>query len=181
MGKLPLQCFPDQPDHPVMITAQGGVVSIDYANSYCRVITERDRMAGKITVQQEYRLPTEAEWEYACRAGTTGLRYGEIDQIAWWGGNSGGKTHSVKQKSPNPWGLYDMIGNAHEICADWFGDYQIGVFANPKGPVSGEVNVMRGGGWFGGPSYHRSANRERVLIGDCNAFCGFRPVLSTVR
>jgi formylglycine-generating enzyme required for sulfatase activity len=180
MGKIPLQCFPDQPNHPVMITAQD--ISIDYANSYCRILTDRDRMTGKITLLQEYRLPTEAEWEYACRAGTSGLRYGEIDKIAWWGGNSGGQTHPVKQKSPNLWGLYDMLGNVNEICADWFGDYQIGTGANPKGPISGEWNVMRGGSWFGGSFYHRSANRDRVYyIGDCNAICGFRPVLSSVR
>lgn len=180
MGKLPIQCFPDQPNHPVMITAQG--ISIDWANSYCRVLTERDRMKGKITLQQEYRLPTEAEWEYACRAGTTGVRYGEIGQISWWGGNSGGTTHPVKQKSPNPWGLYDMIGNVWEICADWYDNYEIGPVANPKGPVSGEKHVMRGGNWFGGSFYCRSANRDFIYyINDCNAICGFRPVLSAVR
>jgi formylglycine-generating enzyme required for sulfatase activity len=89
-------------------------VSWNDAVAYCQKLTERERAGGRITAQQAYRLPTEAEWEYAVRAGTTGARYGELDAIAWHGGNSGNQTHPVKQKAANAWGLHDMMGNVSE-------------------------------------------------------------------
>ncbi|MFI8392388.1 formylglycine-generating enzyme family protein [Streptomyces sp. NPDC085540] len=84
-----------------------------------------------------YRLPTEAEWEHACRAGTTGPRYGPLDDIAWHRGNSGERIHEVGGRSPNPWGLYDMLGNVWEWCWDFY---------DPE--VYGSYRVLRGGGWF---------------------------------
>ena len=93
-----------------------------------------------------YRLPTEAEWEYAARAGTTGDRYGNLDAIAWYRDNSGDRTHPVGQKAPNAWGLHDMLGNVTEWVEDWGDYYPGGVVTDPRGPVSGSVRVFRGGG-----------------------------------
>ncbi len=84
-----------------------------------------------------YRLPTEAEWEYACRAGTGGPRYGTLDDIAWYRGNSGERPHEPGGRLPNPWGLYDMLGNVWEWCWDLY---------DPE--VYGTYRVLRGGGWF---------------------------------
>ena len=94
-----------------------------------------------------YRLPTEAEWEYAARAGTTGDRYGNLDAIAWYRDNSGRRTHPVGQKAPNAWGLYDMLGNVYEWVADWYDDYPGGSVTDPQGPPSGSDRVTRGGSW----------------------------------
>jgi formylglycine-generating enzyme required for sulfatase activity len=84
-----------------------------------------------------YRLPTEAEWEHACRAGTAGPRYGRLDEIAWYRGNSGERIHDVGGKRPNPWGLHDMLGNVWEWCWDVY-----------DAEVYGAYRVLRGGGWF---------------------------------
>jgi len=83
-----------------------------------------------------YRLPTEAEWQYACKAGTTGYRYGELDKIAWYSENSGGRIHEVGKKEPNPWGLYDMLGNVWEWCWDLYDEN-----------VYGSYRIFRGGSW----------------------------------
>lgn len=83
-----------------------------------------------------FRLPTEAEWEYACKAGTTGIRYGELDLIAWYKDNSENKTHNVGQKKPNTWGLYDMLGNVWEWCSDLYDT-----------EVYGSYRIFRGGGF----------------------------------
>ena len=94
-----------------------------------------------------YRLPTEAEWEYAARGGTKGARYGKLDDIAWYDKNSGNKTHPVGKKTPNAFGLYDMLGNAWEWCHDWYGDYPNGPQADPTGPRAGQYRVRRGGSY----------------------------------
>ncbi len=155
-------------------------VSWDDAVRYCQKLTEQERAAGLITAQEAYRLPTEAEWEYAARAGTTGVRHGELDAIAWWSGNSGGQTRPVKQKAPNAWGLYDMIGNVWEWCSDWYGVYPIGSVTDPIGPGSGTDHVDRGGGWGSGAERVRSAYRDGDDPG-ARMTLGFRPVLSSVR
>jgi formylglycine-generating enzyme required for sulfatase activity len=126
-----------------------------------------------------YRLPTEAEWEYACRAGSNdrfcfGDDEGRLSEYAWYDSNSGKKTHGVAQKKPNPWGLYDMHGNVWEWCHDWFGDYPSGSVTDPSGPSGGSVRVLRGGSWIYGPGYVRCADRFR---GDPGVRCddlGFR-------
>lgn len=161
------------------------LVSWDDAVAYCQKLTDQERAAGRITPQQTYRLPTETEWEYAARAGTTGARYGELDAIAWWEGNSGNQTQPVKQKDPNAWGLYDMLGNAWEWCSDWYGAYPTASVTDPTGPSSGSGRVYRGGRWFNGggygPRYVRSASRNRLVPGNRLYDLGFRPALSSVR
>lgn len=110
---------------------------------------------------RKYRLPTEAQWEYACRAGTTGAYAGNLDEMAWYGGDySKGSTHPVGQKKANTWGLYDMHGNVYEWCADWYGNYSSGEQTDPTGPVVGSVRVRRGGGWYFYAVYCRSADRR---------------------
>lgn len=157
-------------------------VSWNDAVAYCQKLTERERAAGRITAQQAYRLPTEAEWEYAARAGTTGPRYGELDAIGWHNGNSGSEIHPVKQKAANAWGLYDMMGNVDEWCGDWYGDYPTGSVTDPSGPNSGSFRVHRGGSWFSDARFARSAFRYGWYDPGVRYYnLGFRPVLSSVR
>jgi len=113
------------------------------------------------------RLPTEAEWEYAGRAGTSTKYYwGDSvnDDYLWYNSNSGSSTHPVGQKKPNGFGLYDMSGNVWEWCADWSDAnyYQSSPKSNPKGPASGQYRVLRGGGWLVNVYYCRSARRSRL-------------------
>jgi formylglycine-generating enzyme required for sulfatase activity len=107
-----------------------------------------------------YRLPTEAQWEYACRAGTTtAYNTGETisNDTGWYDSNSGKKTHEVGQKPANAWGLHDMHGNVWEWCWDWYGAYPSGAQSDPAGPVSGSYRVCRGGSWSNYGRYLRSA------------------------
>ena len=97
-----------------------------------------------------YRLPSEAEWEYACRAGSTDVRYGELDEIAWYRENSGGAPHDIGTKEPNGWGLHDMIGNVWEWCWDVY---------DPT--VYGPYRVFRGGGWADVPRSCRASCRRK--------------------
>jgi len=132
-------------------------VSWEAAGEFCRKLSEKAR--------KTVRLPTEAEWEYACRAGTkTRFSFGDSDSVlgdyAWWGrNNSGGKTHPVGQKKPNPWGLYDMHGNVWERCADRYGPYSSEASVDPQGATSGGLLVMRGGSWNGNGGGFRCAGR----------------------
>jgi formylglycine-generating enzyme required for sulfatase activity len=107
------------------------------------------------------RLPTEAEWEYAARGGDPHARYGDLDQIAWYGKNSGGRAHDVAQKQANGFGLYDTLGNVWEWVNDWYDEdyYQESPSQDPKGPSSGEYRVLRGGSWFYFPRYVRVSIR----------------------
>lgn len=120
-------------------------------------------------------LPTEAEWEYACRAGTSGLYAGAgLDSMGWYSDNSGMKTHSVGRKSPNAWGFYDMHGNVWEWCDDWYGGYPSGSVTDPVGPASGIHRVLRGGCWSNLARFCRSANRFWDRPGYRRRFNGFR-------
>jgi formylglycine-generating enzyme required for sulfatase activity len=106
------------------------------------------------------RLPTEAEWEFACRAGTMTARYGVFDDIAWHDTNSGGATHAVATKLPNALGLYDTIGNDLEWCQDWYGPYASGGVTNPTGPTTGTVRLLRGGHWNNNSFVCRASERD---------------------
>ncbi len=163
------------PDRPVE------QVSWEEAVEYCRKLTAKQRAKEILPDGWEWRLPTEAEWEYAARAGTTGARYGELDTIAWHGGNSGCKTHPVKQKTANAWGLYDMIGNVAEWCSDWYGEYPTGSVTDPMGPGSGFCRVRRGGSLYVDASEARSARRNIVRPGSRDFSMGFRLALSSGR
>ncbi len=131
-----------------------------------------------------FRLPTEAEWEYACRAGTSGDRYGDLDEIAWYGGNSGGETNPVGKKQPNAWGLYDMLGNVWEWCQDMYDEnfYSNSPAQNPLagivkfgGKISGGFRVIRGGSWVLVAGSVRAAVRSRSDPGDrYYSILGFR-------
>lgn len=123
-----------------------------------------------------YRLPTEAEWEYAARAKTTGAYPGNLDSMAWYDKNSGGKTHEVGMKVQNDFGLYDMHGNVWEWCSDWYGDYSSGAVTDPTGAASGSYRVFRGGSWGSGAANLRSAFRGNNLPSDRRAYVGFRVV-----
>ena len=155
-------------------------VSYDDALEFCRKLTAQERAAGRLPSGYEYTLPTEAQWEYACRAGTTGDYAGSLDSMGWYDGNSGKETHPVAQKRPNAWGLYDMHGNVWEWCRDWKGGYSGGTVRDPVGPSSGADRVARGGGWSGASTFCRSANRDWNEPGERNYNLGFRLALSSV-
>lgn len=108
------------------------------------------------------RLPTEAEWEYACRAGTTEAHAGELESMVWYEDNSSLQTHPVGQKRANAWGLFDMNGNVDEWCIDWFGDYPSGLVTDPSGPASGSRRVHRGGSWTIIDWFCRSSHRNKT-------------------
>ena len=117
-------------------------VSWNDVQNYIRKLNAR---AGR----GRYRLPTEAEWEYAARAGTSGDRYqSNLDGIAWYSGNRGKRTQPVGRKAPNGFGLHDMLGNVWEWVQDWYSDYPGGLVVDPRGPGSGSDRVSRGGSWL---------------------------------
>jgi len=129
---------------------------------------------GKMNQRGEgtYALPSEAQWEYAARAGSTTAFYNggitvtdcaydpNLDKIGWYCYNSNYKAHPVAQKTPNAWGLYDMSGNVYEWCQDWDGTYPSGAVTDPTGPSSGSDRVYRGGVWYGNARLCRSAFRS---------------------
>jgi formylglycine-generating enzyme required for sulfatase activity len=150
-------------------------VSREGAEGFCKRMSEK--------VGKRVRLPTEAEWEYACRAGSeTSVFYGDdpdsmrLEQYAWVKSNSEGGTHPVGRKKPNPWGLYDIYGNVWQFCSDGYGPYHEGEQVDPVGAVYFALHVMRGGSFVDGPELCRSASRgEAVPWGASNI--GFRVVM----
>jgi formylglycine-generating enzyme required for sulfatase activity len=169
------------PDLPVVD------VSWQEAMAYCEKLTELERQAGRLPDGYSYRLPSEAEWQYACRAGTTTrFSYGDdpdysrLDDYTWHAENSDGTTHPVGEKLPNPWGLYDMHGNVWEWCMDWFGLYLGGSATDPTGPTKGAGHIHCGGCYLFPSSFCRSASRWPG--GDSGSSqIGFRVVLAPVK
>ena len=160
-------------------------VSWQDATNYCTLLTTQERLAGRLSAGAAYRLPTEAEWEYASRVGSTSrFSYGddpgytELRKYAWYAGNSGETTHAVGGKLPNRWGLYDMSGNVWEWCSDWYGNYSGGSVTDPPGSSSGSFRVIRGGSWDYYANHCRSANRDYGYPSDRNYAIGFRVVLA---
>ena len=147
------------------------MVNWDDAVEFSRKLSEQEGV--------EYRLPTEAEWEYACRAGTTtaysfGDDVAQLGEYAWYSGNSS-STHPVGELKPNAWGLYDMHGNVYEWCQDWHGPYgKETVLIDPTGPVSGERRVLRGGAFNDRPKIVRSAYRTNSQPAYRSYTLGFR-------
>jgi len=157
------------------------------ATNYCAVLTQQERLAGRIGTNCVYRLPTEAEWEYACRAETSDRRfsygddpgYTNLTNYAWYDDNSGSTTHPVGQKLPNPWGLYDMHGNVSEWCQDWWwNNLPGGIVLDPQGPATGSYRVIRGGSWYNYARNCRSALRVIGFQDYGHTLIGFRAVLA---
>jgi formylglycine-generating enzyme required for sulfatase activity len=131
---------------------------------------------------QTLRLPTEAEWEYACRAGSAseycyGDGDGRLGEYAWYDSNSDKMAHSVGEKKPNAWGLYDMHGNVAEWCVDWFEKYDSSVATDPVGPATGSKRVMRGASWFNPATDCQSAIRRAYDPSRRNIASGLRVVM----
>jgi formylglycine-generating enzyme required for sulfatase activity len=138
-------------------------------------------------VAAPYRLPTESEWEYACRAGTTARFYwgddpfeDDIDDYAWYFDNNGLATNDVGAKLPNAWGLHDMSGNVYEWCHDRYGAYPAGPVTNPEGPAIGVYRVLRGGAWASNPANCRSAYRLYGTPDSQGDQIGFRLLLTDI-
>jgi sulfatase modifying factor 1 len=180
-------------------------VSWNDAMEFCKKLNERERAAGRLPEGYGFNLPTEAQWEYACRAGTTddtyagplivpGRHASVLDNIAWYNANSpddyigrgfnvSGRTggpHPVAQKQPNGLGLYDMEGDIWEWCRDWYGPYSGGSLTDPIGPATGTDRVNRGGSFGSGPRDERSANRAKNPPAEASAYRGFRLALCPV-
>jgi formylglycine-generating enzyme required for sulfatase activity len=173
MGNNPSR-FTGEPTRPVE------QVSWEDVQQFIKKLNKQEKEKG-VT----YRLPTEAEWEYAARAGaTTAYSFGDdpaqLDAYAWCRNNSEGTTHSVGQKQQNRRGLYDMHGNVWEWVQDWYGTYPAVAVTDPQGPDTDSYRVIRGGGWYGAAGDCRSANRYYAGPGDRDDYLGFR-LLRTVR
>ncbi len=160
--------FTQEGDHPVVC------VSWYEANAFARWLS---RLEGL-----HYGLPTEAEWEYACRAGSdTVYPYGddpaELGRYAWYGRNGGRCTHPVEQLQPNAWGLYDMLGNVWEWCRDWASEYTADGATDPAGPVDGTTRIIRGCSWLVNEDWCRPAHRMSLKPDTRICLIGFRLVL----
>jgi len=153
-------------------------VSWDDAQEFCQKLTKQ--------LDEMVRLPTEAEWEYACRSGTMTMYYSgdteaDLSRVAWYSANSKNTTHSVGQKEPNAFGLYDMLGNVEEWCQDLYGNYPEFFAENPQGPENGNYRILRGGSWQYRSRECRVADRYCNVPHECQFHMGFRVVVSAFK
>jgi len=171
-------------------------ISWNDALEFTAKLNQQERAAGRLPDGYEYSLPTEAQWEYACRAGTSSPTHAGtndaavLSRLAWYDQNSAngyagrriGPTKSgpraVGQKEPNPWGLYDMHGNIWQWCRDWYGPYPGGSVTDPAGPATGTARVNRGGSFGSGANSLRSATRAGNPQAEASAYRGFRLALT---
>jgi formylglycine-generating enzyme required for sulfatase activity len=151
-------------------------INLPDAHEYCRRLSELppEKKSGN-----RFRLPTEAEWEYACRAGSlSSFCFGDdeamLEEYGWFNKNAGRATHPVATRKPSAWGLYDMHGNVAEWCSDRYAEYPSGPQTDPKGAAAGDQIVVRGGGWFFVPQNARSAHRDAYPEGARYAGLGLR-------
>jgi formylglycine-generating enzyme required for sulfatase activity len=156
-------------------------VSWHDAVEFCKKLSDlpEEKKAGRV-----YRLPTEAQWEYACRAGSkTAYSFddeeGLLPEYGWFSSNSSDRTHTVGLLDPNAWGLYDMHGNVWEWCSDRHGEYPKSAVSDPSGPKVGSIRVIRGGCWINGAANCRSAFRGRITSDVRDFHLGFRLALSS--
>ncbi len=182
------------PDFPASYISHGensdGTIDAYSATAFCEKLTEIERQSGRLPTGWKYVLPTESQWEYACRAGTTteysfGDDESKLGDHTWWGGHQGNGNatseqyaHAVGMKKPNPWGLSDMHGNLWEWCADRYGDHRAGGM-NPAGPATGSTRVIRGGCWSYLAEDCRSAFCRMHDPSYRNCSLGFRVCLSS--
>ena len=162
-------------------------VQWDAAQAFCQKLTALERASGALAADSEYRLPTEAEWEYACRAGTTTeFSFGDdpslLGDYGWFRKNSSGHAEKVGTKKPNAWGIYDMQGNAWEWCSDWllWPAMTLSGGEDPTGPATGTFRSLRGGSWWFSAELCETATRTMLPSYDLSMF-GFRVVRSAVR
>jgi formylglycine-generating enzyme required for sulfatase activity len=198
------------PDDPEKIMANENdslpmyFVSWDDAMEFCKKLNAKEKAKGRLPEGYEYNLPTEAQWEYACRAGTAtatfagpfvmeGRNAPVLNDIAWYAGNnsinyqgkklgnSGAGPRNAGEKKPNAWGLQDMPGNIWEWCRDFYDPYIGGKATDPTGPLSGTGRVNRGGSWGSGASTERSASRASNPQPEKSAYRGFRIALCVIQ
>lgn len=166
----------DRVDPNWAMRGEGTMVPIYYVNwvecrNFCTNLSKK--LSAQVT------LPTEAQWEYACRAGSVSAHAGNVDKMAWHFGNSKGvATYQAGQKTPNKWGIYDMHGNVWEWCADWYGPYSEEPASDSKGPSIASCRVCRGGSWAHDPLDCRSASRLGIIPTGRSFNLGFRIVLT---
>lgn len=160
-------------------------VSWQQATNFCRLLNLQEAAASRLPAGYAYRLPTEAEWEYAARAGSTNrfswgndYAYASLGSYAWYTINSGGSTHPVGETLPNAWGLYDTAGNVSEWCQDWSAAYPGGTVTDPQGPAAGTTKVFRGGSYSDDAIPCRPAGRRSISPTQALDSFGFRIVLA---